>query len=117
MALDPDRVYDAMVCAYRHGVLEKMANIQGHAMQRAMERKGLNMNEFINGLDEMEEEKLFKLDRMLNRYNFLVKMATSNLLMKIVSWLLNLRFIRKIMIKISELIFARLLGTREGALT
>ena len=111
MSLDTGRAYEALQCAYRNGVLDKVVSIQGEAMQGLMRKKGLNLNEFINRVDEMDEEKLQKLDAILQRSNLLFWLMTSDCFMRLISRLLKFRIVRKILIWFSEILYSWLINT------
>ena len=113
MAFDTERAYDVLACAYRNGVLDKVIAIQGESMQGLMRKKGLDLYEFINRVDEMDEEKLFKLDQILQRSQLLFALMTSDCFMRVISRLLDFQIVRKIMIWFSELLYSWMINTSK----
>jgi hypothetical protein len=99
MPLDPGRVYDAMECSYRHGVLDKLMAMQGEALEAVMEEADLNMGDLLNRLDEVGEESVTKLDRLLDRLRAFIRLANNDKLMELVSRVLDVRFVRRMMVK------------------
>ena len=98
MALDPKEVFQVMQCAYRNGVLDKFMAIQGDALEQVMEEANVNMGDLLNRLDEAEEATVMKIDRLLDRAGPLMKYLDNDALMKIASRMLDLAFVRKMMI-------------------
>ena len=98
MALDPKEVFQVMQCAYRNGVLDKFMAIQGDALEQVMEEANMNMGDPLNRLDEAEEATVMKIDRLLDRAGPLMKYLDNDALMKIASRMLDLAFVRKMMI-------------------
>jgi hypothetical protein len=98
LALDPKEVFQVMQCAYRNGVLDKFMTIQGEALEQVMEEADVNMGDLLNRLDEAEEATVMKIDRLLDRVGPLMKYLNNDALMKIASRMLDLAFVRKMMI-------------------
>jgi len=98
LALDPKEVFQVMQCAYRNGVLDKFMTIQGEALEQVMEEADVNMGDLLNRLDEAEEATVMKIDRLLDRVGPLMKYLNNDALMKISSRMLDLAFVRKMMI-------------------
>ncbi len=115
MTLNTERAYEAMECAYRNGVMEKAAKIMTTAMQEVMEKNNLSLYEFINKMDEMQEEKLLKMEKLLQHSNLLFRLATSNILMKIISRLLDFRLVKRIIIWIAKIMFNWMMRTSPKA--
>jgi hypothetical protein len=98
MSLDPKEVFNAMQCAYRHGVMDKFSVIQGEALVAVMEESGWNMGDLLNRLDGAEEKTVMKIDRLLNRVGPLVKYANNDHLMKFLSRLLDIGVVKRMAI-------------------
>jgi hypothetical protein len=98
LALDPKEVFQVMQCAYRNGVLDKFMAIQGEALEQVMEEGDVNMGDLLNRMDEAEEATVMKVDRLLDRAGPLMKYLNNDGLMKLTSRLLDLAFVRKMMI-------------------
>jgi hypothetical protein len=98
MSLDPAHVFDAMQCAYRNGVLDKFTIIQGEALEAVIKQSGLNMGDLLNRLDEAEEKTVMRIDRLLDRLGPLLKYASNDRLMKLLSRLLDIGLVRKMVI-------------------
>ena len=87
-----------MQCAYRNGVLDKFMTIQGEALEQVMEEADVNMGDLLNRMDEAEEATVMKVDRLLDRAGPLMNYLNNDGLMKLTSRLLDLAFVRKMMI-------------------
>ena len=97
MPIDPGEVYDVMECAYRHGVLDKFMVIQGEALEAVMEETDLNMGDLLNRMDEAEEASVQKVDKLLDMLGPFIKYANNDKLMKFVSRLLDITFVKSMM--------------------
>ena len=97
MPIDPGEVYDVMECAYRHGVLDKFMTIQGEALEAVMEETDLNMGDLLNRMDEAEEASVQKVDKLLDMLGPFIKYANNDKLMKFVSRLLDITFVKSMM--------------------
>lgn len=98
MAIDPKEVFQVMQCAYRNGVLDKFMTIQGEALEQVMEEANVNMGDLLNRMDEADEKTVMKIDRLLDRAGPLMKYLNNDALMKLSSRMLDLAFVRKMMI-------------------
>jgi hypothetical protein len=98
VSLDPQEVFKVMQCAYRNGVLDKFMSIQGEALEEVMEVANVNMGDLLNRLDEADEKTVMKIDRLLDRAGPLFKHLASDRLMKIASSLLDIKFVKKMMV-------------------
>ena len=99
MPIDPGEVYDVMECAYRHGVLDKFTIIQGEALEAVMEEANLNMGDLLNRMDEAEEATVQKVDKMLDRLGPFIKYANNDTLMKFMSRILDIPFVKRKMVQ------------------
>jgi hypothetical protein len=97
--IDPGEVYDVMECAYRHGVLDKSMVIQGEALEAVMQEADLNMGDLLNRMDEAEEATVQKVDKMLDRLGPFIKYANNDKLMKFVSRILDIPFVKRMMVQ------------------
>jgi len=99
LSLDPAEVFRVMQCAYRNGVLDKFMVVQGEAMEGVMAATGMNMGDLLNRLDEAEEATVMKIDRLLDRAGPLMKYLDSDRLMRFASRLLDIAFVKRLMVK------------------
>lgn len=97
MGVDPDQVFKVMRCAYRHGVLQKFAVIQGEALKAVISQSGYNLGDLLNLLDAAEEKTVTKIEGLLNRLGPVVKYAANDRMMSLASRLLDLGPVRKMM--------------------
>ena len=98
MPINPGEVYDVMECAYRHGVLDKFMAIQGDALEAVMEEGNLTMGDLLNRMDEAEEATVQKVDKLLDKLGPFIKYANNDKLMKLTSRLLDVPFVKKMMV-------------------
>jgi hypothetical protein len=96
MALEAGQLYAVTAAAYRTGVLDKFLSIAGDAMDGAMEETGLNLDDLLNRADEVKEETLRKGDRLLGRSAFLLRFASSDRLMNLLSRLLDRQAVKRV---------------------
>lgn len=99
MSIDSRQAFMAMTCAYRYGVLAKLAVMQGEVLQMVMDETGLNLSELLNRVDEISEDTILNFDRYLGKSGSMLKMASSPLFMKIFSRMIDISFIKKSVIK------------------
>ena len=103
MSLDPKLFYNVMACAYRNGVLRKFTILGGEATVKVMAEYGLDMEDFIDLVNEMQEWKLQVIDRLLSIIGPLFKLATFDPLLKLLSRMLNLTIIKRITLEIIKI--------------
>lgn len=98
MSFDPNLFFKAMRCAYRSGVLDKVMYMQGQSIQLVMEETGLNLVDLMNRMDETTEDTLLILDEMLEQSAFMCRLATSGILMKTISRILDFHAVKNLII-------------------
>ncbi len=98
MSFDPKLVFEVMACAYRNGVLDKIIFLQGQSLKLVMEETNLNLVDLMNRMDETTEETLFSFDRFLEKSDMLLRVANRDFPMKMVSRLLDFRFVKDLII-------------------
>ena len=104
MSLDPKLFYNVMACAYRNGVLQKFTVLGGEATMKVMAEYGLDMEDFIGLINEMDEWKLQVIDRLMSITGPLFRLATFDPLLRMISRMLDLPFVKKITLEIVKII-------------
>ena len=113
MAFDHEQVFNAMACAYRNGVLDKIMYIQGRAMEIALEESGLNLVDLLNRIDETDEEAVSVLEKVLEHSGPAVRIVGNDIVMKLAARILDIDKVRDFVININKLVILKMLKEEE----
>jgi hypothetical protein len=108
-------VFNVTASAYRHGVLDKTMSIAGEAIDGAMSDTGLKVGDMVNGLDEATEPTVMKMDRLMEHSGPLLRLAASDVVMSLVSRVLDLAFVKKAMVGVMRRRLAKALIAQQVA--
>ncbi len=89
MSLDQKALFEAVSCAHRNGVLEKLMVPLGQAIEEALEEGNLTTWELLQMLDDVEDASLAKADALLGMVSGFIPLANSDKLMVFLSYLLE----------------------------
>ncbi len=112
MAFDHKQVFDAMACAYRHGVLEKVMYIQGRAMEKALEESGLNLVDILNRVDETGDDTVSLIEKVLDRAGPAVSIIGNDFVMKIVARIMDIEKVRELIINLNKAVILKMLKSQ-----
>jgi hypothetical protein len=107
-------VFNVTASAYRHGVLDKTMSIAGEAIDGAMSDTGLKIGDMVNGLDEATEPTVMKMDRLMARSGPLLRLAASDVVMSLVSRVLDIGFVKKAMVGVMRRRLAKALTAQQA---
>jgi hypothetical protein len=102
MAFDPVLMYKFMEASYRLGVLDKIMTIEGQALDEVVTEKHLSMADFLEKMDEASEETVAKIDKVLNKSDFFLKIVSNKWMMRLTSKLLDFPFVKRLLINITK---------------
>lgn len=114
MAVEAERVFDLLEVAYRQGVLDRAMPLVGEALDDLREESGKPLSYFLTVMDEADDATLARLDRTLGRSGLLIRLATSERLMGLLSRALDRPGIRKMARTGIRKYFEKLLAKSEG---
>ena len=95
--LEAAQVFAVMETSYRKGVIDKFIPLFGEALEGLMEETGVNMEDLIYKLDEVELGTVEKLNRLLGISGPLLRLANNDRLMGLVSRILDLELVRRVL--------------------
>jgi len=95
LSLQSSQVFDLMRSAYAHGVIDKSLPLAGRSMETVIERTGLSMEDLLNSMDAAEEKTVRRVDRLLGHTGPVLKLLSSDLVMRLTSRLLDIRLVQK----------------------
>lgn len=95
MSLQSSQVFDLMRSAYAHGVIDKSLPLVGQSMETVIERTGLSMEDLLNNMDAAEEKTVRRVDRLLGHAGPVLKLLSSDIVMRITSRLLDIRLVQR----------------------
>ena len=84
-----------MRSAYAHGVIDKSLPLVGQSMETVIERTGLSMEDLLNNMDAAEEKTVRRVDRLLGHAGPVLKLLSSDIVMRITSRLLDIRLVQR----------------------
>ncbi len=117
MAFDHKQVFDAMACAYRNGVMEKVMYMQGRAMEKALEESGLNLVDLLNRVDETSDETVSVFERVLEHSGPVMRIAGNDLVMRFAGWLLGVPGVQELIININKVVILKMLAKKDDAVS
>lgn len=85
-----------METAYRHGVLDKSMALYGSALDKVRDKWGIGTEDLLEKLNGAEEKSIALVDRLLFLSGPLLRIASNDLLMRILSRLLDFHIVQVI---------------------
>jgi len=85
MSVEKGRFFQVMSVAYRQGVLDKFLPLFGRALETVRAETGASIGDLVNLMDEAQEETIRKADALVGRSGPLLRLASSDVVMKAVS--------------------------------
>ncbi len=113
MALKPGLVFEVMACAWRHDVLDKFMSVLGDAIDLVMRDTGLMIGDLVNKLDEAEEATIVKLNALIARSGFALRVMANDRVMAAVSRMLDAGPVRKAAVSMLRRMLVRALTAPE----
>lgn len=114
MSLDPEKVYGVMSAAFHHGVLDRILEMTGAALERALAETSLEMVDLLEKMDGVGEGTLRKIDRVLSVCGVFLSVAASDHFMRIISRLLDFAFVRRFVELAMRKLLVRTLGEGQA---
>ena len=99
-------VYNFMAAAYRTGLLEKMARIQGEVIDEVMQEQGVSMSDLVNKIDSIQEETVMRFEKTIIRVRFLLPLMADGRIFSVVSRILEYRWAQGLFKKSMKLIYS-----------
>ena len=94
MTLKPGQFFTLMETAYRHGVLDKSMALYGSALDKVRDKWGIGTEDLLEKLNGAEEKSIALVDRLLFLSGPLLRIASNDLLMRILSRLLDFHIVQ-----------------------
>jgi hypothetical protein len=95
LALETADAFGLMANAYRTGLLDKALPLVGQAINGCQEDTGLDFGELMVRLDEAKSETIVKLDRLFKKSGPIVRLASNQRLLGLLSRMMDLRVVRQ----------------------
>lgn len=102
MPIDPEEFYWTLEAVYRNGVLDRVMEIQGEAIEGVLLDTGLNIGDLLNKMDGASDETVQKMERLLERTGPFLKYVRNDRVLQYVARALDVAYIRRAAVNIMK---------------